>query len=92
MTYRKQESQETAAARAGISGCSGRCLEKCQSDGRRAPRTWRTRQDPLGSVWTTILAPLLEQDSDLKAVTLLEHLEASEPSVDWRRHRRTLGR
>ena len=92
MTYRKQETQQTAAARAGISERSGRRIENGQSGGRRPPRTWRTREDPLEAVWSTVLAPLLEQESDLKAVTLLEHLEAIEPAVEWRRHRRTLER
>jgi len=39
-----------------------------------------------------VLAPLLEQESDLKAVTRLEHLEAGAPEVAWRQHRRPLER
>lgn len=92
MTYRQRETQQTAAARAGISERSGRRIEKGQSQGRRSPRTWRTREDPLEAVWSTVLAPLLERESDLKPITLLEHLEATAPEVDWRQHRRTLER
>lgn len=92
MTYRKQETQQTAAARAGMSERSGRRIEKGEAGGSRPPRRWRTREDPLAAVWDAVLVPLLERHADLKSVTLLEHLEATEPAVDWRPHRRTLER
>lgn len=92
MTYRKQESQQTAAARAGISERTARRLDRGQSGQPRPPRHWRTRQDPLDAVWTSELEPLLAAVPDLKPVTLLEQLERDHPEVEWHRHRRTLER
>jgi DNA-binding XRE family transcriptional regulator len=76
MTSRqKGHTQATAAAKAGISERSGRDLEQGQwVDPRTKLRHWRTRKDPLAAVWEAELVPLLEQTSDLQAITLLEYL------------------
>jgi hypothetical protein len=78
MTSRqKGHTQATAAAKAGISERSGRDLEQGQwVDPRTKLRHWRTRKDPLAAVWEAELVPLLEQTSDLQAITLLEYLQS----------------
>ena len=68
--------QQIATAKAGISERSGRDIEK----GRRlAPQTknrdWRTRNDPFSKVWDNELAPMLELQPMLQAITLLEYLQ-----------------
>jgi hypothetical protein len=93
MESRRQHTQRVAAARAGISERSARRIDRDPSRGGDRPeRHWRTRGDPLAGVWETELVPLLEATPALKAVTLLEELEARHPDTDWRRHRRTLER
>ena len=92
MSYRQGETQERAAARAGISDRTGRRIERGESGKQRPPRDWRTRQDPLSDVWDPEILPLLSNQPSLKAVTLLELLESRYPEVDWRRRRRTLER
>lgn len=78
MTSIKQGySQVTACAKAGISERSGREI----IHGRRVnPKTklrhWRTRIDPLKSVWSSELEPMLEQAPSLQAITLLEYLQS----------------
>ena len=66
--------QETSAAKAGISVRSGRRIEK----GERAEhkeRKWRTRKDPLEAVWDSELVPLLENESSLTGITLWDYLD-----------------
>ena len=73
---KKNQTQLTAAAKAGISERSGRNIESgSRSDPRVKERVWRTRIDPLERVWQTQLAPLLEQHPKLQAITLLEYLQ-----------------
>ena len=67
------QSQDVAAAKSGVSVRSGRRIER--GERIHAPRTWRTREDPLSGVWETHLAPLLAQAPDLTGLTLLEYLE-----------------
>ena len=67
------QSQDVAAAKSGVSVRSGRRIER--GERIHAPRTWRTREDPLSEVWETHLAPLLAQAPDLTGLTLLEYLE-----------------
>ena len=56
------QSQETAAAKAGISVRSGRRIERGeQGASAPSPRQWRTRQDPLAAVWDSESSPLLER-------------------------------
>lgn len=92
MNQRKKRTQETAAACAGISERTARRIEKGESGKPREPRSWRTRADPLEDVWSDVIEPLLVNEPELTPVTLLEHLEATQPDVDWRPRRRTLER
>ena len=92
MSYQQGETQERAAARAGISDRTERRIERGECGKQRPPRDWRTRQDPLSDVWDPEILPLLSNQPSLKAVTLLELLESRYPEVDWRRRRRTLER
>jgi hypothetical protein len=72
-------SQETAAAKAGISVRTGRRIEHGERSSASKPRRWRTRKDPLAAVWDSELVPLLERESDLTGLTLLEYLEDHYP-------------
>ena len=67
-------SQETSAAKAGISVRSGRRIEKGENSAPRA-RTWRTREDPLAAVWESELVPLLENEPSLTGITLWDYLD-----------------
>ena len=84
------QSQDVAAAKSGVSVRSGRRIER--GERIHAPRTWRTREDPLGGVWETHLAPLLAQAPDLTGLTLLEYLEDTFPGDYDGRILRTLQR
>ncbi len=57
----------------------------------RAPRTWRTRSDPLAAVWPELEEMLLREPS-LQAVTLLGWLEGAYPGKYGPSVRRTLER
>ncbi len=84
------QSQDVAAAKSGVSVRSGRRIER--GERIHAPRTWRTREDPLSEVWETHLAPLLAQAPDLTGLTLLEYLEDTFPGEYDGRILRTLQR
>ena len=82
--HRNKLTQVAAAARAGISERSARRIEGAQSlPSQRPARDWRTRQDPLRSVWDSEVVPLLQADARLNAVTLLEELQRRYPG-QWR--------
>jgi hypothetical protein len=77
---RRQFSQEAAAAKVGVSVRSARRIEQTTTlPSQGAPRTWRTRHDPLARVWEAELVPLLRQAPGLTAVTLLEELQRRYP-------------
>ncbi|MDT4289577.1 IS21 family transposase [Methylomonas sp. MO1] len=69
------QSQQTAAAQAAISERSGRRIEKGERVSIPGERHWRTREDPLESIWQKELVPLLEKESQLTGLTLWEYLE-----------------
>lgn len=74
--------QEAAAAAAGMSVRSARKWQRGSLPGERAKsRYWRTRQDPFGDVWESVVVPLLvtDRESVLEAKTLLEHLQETHP-------------
>ena len=76
MQHRQQGgSQETAAAKAGISVRSERRIETSDSLHHERDRDWRTREDPLETVWHSELVPLLEREASLTGTTLLDYLE-----------------
>jgi hypothetical protein len=66
--------QETAAAKAGISVRSGRRIDKAGGPRPTPQRDWRTRHDPLDAVWEPELLPLLNAEPSLTGTTLLEYL------------------
>ena len=68
-------SQETAAACAAISERSGRRIEKGERPSISGERHWRTREDPLDSIWEKELVPLLEKEPRLTGLTLWDYLE-----------------
>lgn len=74
------KTQELSAAKAGISVRSGRDIEQSK---RKTPhkqeRHWRTRKDPLESVWASELEPMLSTSPGLQAITLLDYLQAKYP-------------
>ena len=63
---------------------------KLPSESRR-PHLWRTRIDPLVTVWPR-LEELLQVAPGLQAKTLLERLQRKYPDQDWERSQRTLER
>ena len=70
------KTQQVAAAQAGISERSGRSIDNLQySNPKGKQRHWRTRQDPLASVWSPKLEPMLKAEPDLSALTLLEFIQ-----------------
>lgn len=72
--------QETAAAKGGMSVCSGRRIEQGEHrPSRGRPHDWRTRADPLAEVWESELVPMLERQPQLQALTLLEYLQQQYP-------------
>ena len=78
--HRNKLSQVAAVAKAGVSERSVRRIEGAQSlPSQRAQRSWRTREDPLSSVWDSEVVPLLQTDARLNAVTLLEALQRRYP-------------
>ena len=58
---------------------------------RRKPRTYRTRADPLLSVWGEVEGQLSREPS-LTAKTLLEWLAREHPGEPWEARRRSLER
>jgi transposase InsO family protein len=93
MQHRQQGgSQETAAAKAGISVRSGRRIETADSSRYDRDRDWRTREDPLDAVWSSELLPLLENEPSLTGTTLLDYLEDHYPEHYDQRVLRTLQR
>ena len=85
--------QETAAAKGGISVRSGRRIEKGEHQPQRGrAHDWRTRRDPLAEVWDSELVPMLERQPQLQALTLLEYLQQQYPGKYGRSVLRTLQR
>ena len=59
---------KTLAAAAAAAGMSERTARQWQSGGlpstAKAPRTWRTREDPFAEVWESEVVPQLVADTD----------------------------
>jgi len=85
--------QETAAAKGGLSVRTGRRIEKGEHQPqRRKPHDWRTRADPLLEVWESELVALLQQQPKLQAMTLYEYLQQKYPGKYGQSILRTLQR
>ena len=79
-TKQSGSSQETAAAKAGISSRTARRIDSGSHRPQRGrPHDWKTRQDPLDGLWELELEPMLEREPRLEAMTLFEALQESHP-------------
>ena len=77
---RRKLTQEVAAAKVGISLRTARRIEQSAAlPSQRPVRCWRTRTDPLASVWDSEIVPLLQRAPGLNAVTLLEEMQRRHP-------------
>ena len=84
--------QQTSAAKAGISIRSGRRIEKGQHQDAKE-RHWRTRRDPLEAVWETELIPLSGKRTFINRDHLVgRHLDEQYPGQYPERLLRTLQR
>jgi len=94
MSYRKQSNQTqlTAAAKAGFSERTARRIDKGEHLTKRQPRNYKTRKDPLKGLFESLLVPLLEQNPALQPITLLEVLEEHSPHTFDHSNLRTLQR
>ena len=94
MTDRLHYSQRIAAARAGFSERTARRFEADPTlPSQRKAARGRTVPDPLGAVWEPVLLPILQNDPAVQAVTLLRHLQMTDPDAfPDDRVRRTLER
>ncbi len=80
MQNRKTQTQEVAAAKAGISVRSARRIETAPTLPSQKPqRSWRTRPDPLADVWGSEVVPLLEREPRLMGITLIRRLQELYP-------------
>jgi hypothetical protein len=78
------KTQVQSSAKADISERSGRNIETGQrNDPRVKHRSWRTRKDPLGSIWLTDIVPLLKSEPSLQPLTLLEHIQLTYGPEDY---------
>ena len=88
--------QICASAKSGFSERSGRRIDQgahfSQQVDADSPRHWRTRADPLESVWDSELVPLLKVNPELLPVTLLDYLCERYPQRFDHRISRTLQR
>ncbi len=77
---RRELSQEAAAAKCGISVRTARRIEQTGSlPSQRPRRTWRTREDPLETVWASEIVPLLRSSPGLTAVSVFEEMQRRYP-------------
>ncbi len=77
--YRETDNLSESACKAGIDRKTARkCIHGGPPQGRRGPRTWRTREDPFAGVWKEIEG-LLKQCPNIKAVRLLAELQRRHP-------------
>jgi hypothetical protein len=81
MENRKAHSQALAAAKAGFSERSARNIERRGYEAAETKRYWRTRRDHFEHVWTEELIPLLSENPDIQAKTLLEYLQEKNPEL-----------
>ena len=80
MKIRRNKSQESAAAKAGISERSARRIDQAKKLPSQNPRRyWRSRPDPFADVWDGEVVPLLQSAPKLMAITLLRKLQDDHP-------------
>ncbi len=72
--------QATSVAKAGFSERSAHGIEHNKRvDPSLKLRHWRTRKDPLGTLWESEILPMLETAPTLQPITLLEYLQTKYP-------------
>ncbi len=89
------KSQEVAAAMAGMSVRTARTWEDgLLPSATKAPRRWRTREDPFADVWDESVVPLLKRDDEgkLQAKTIFRELRRQHPDRYEKGQLRTLQR
>ena len=91
MKYSKIYKQEVAAAKAGMSVRTARRYKQSGKRSARAPREYRTRNDPFEGVWNEICT-LLSRDCGLEAKTIFEWLQVQHPGKFSKGQLRTLQR
>lgn len=76
MTLRIAHTQQTAAAKAGISVATARRIETRPPANIESAkkRSYRTRADPLAGIWDEQIVPLLQASPRLRSVTIYEEL------------------
>jgi hypothetical protein len=81
MSNRNQpdQSQSSAAAKAGLSERSAHRIDSCEHKTPKPPRNFRTRKDPLDGLFAEHIVPLPEQNPGLQPITLLAALEGVAP-------------
>ena len=94
MSNRNQpdQSQASAAAKAGLSERSARRIDSGEHKTHKPPRKYRTRKDPLDGLFAEHVVPLLEQNPGLQPITLLDALEGVAPGKFDHSNLRTLQR
>ena len=94
MRLRTDQSQTTAAAKAGLSVATGRRTERDPRlpSGKRERRRYRTRPDPLAGLWDAEIVPLLEAAPGLRPISLFDELARRHPDRIGPSFRRTLER
>jgi hypothetical protein len=94
MSYRKnpKQTQISAAAKAGFSERSARRIDKDERRLNHLPRNYSTRKDPFNGLFEKHLVPLLNENSELQPITLLDVLEEKAPGQFDHSHLRTLQR
>lgn len=93
MDYRGKNNQKVAAAKAGISVRSAQRIDSEEHNYFQEPKAKkRTRKDPFEGVWEEELVPLLRENPNLMAVTLLEHIQYKYPEKYPNKQQRTLER
>jgi hypothetical protein len=73
----KNLTQESAAAKTGISIRSGRTIEKGYhyTNKVKKPRIYKTRMSPIDEVWESVLEPMLKANPDLQPKSLFLYLQ-----------------
>ena len=83
MNHRKTQSTEAAAAKAGFSTATGYRIQQDPTlpSQKKAPRG-RRRPDPLAGIFDEEVVPMLEGDSDIRAVGVFQELMRRHPDLD----------
>jgi hypothetical protein len=85
-------SQQTSAAKAGISTRTARRIDRGDHRPERGrPHDWRTRSDPLSEVWESELVPILQREARTDPISLFEYLQEKYPG-QYEKNLRTLQR